>query len=1028
MASLRRALTAKPQTVKSAPLSLSLSTHTHTHIYLRSIKEMRTRNQSKQQKQSTGNQEVMKPSENRSCLESDGGTLTAVSQEAVGKLLKRANSRGSSGFKKRDNSLRKCDSGGKLESRSEGNDKESLDTRVTQNKKEAEGCSRDAIRNTPLENMVEGESFQETATGGKEEIDELDWEDGSIPILHSTNNHQNDTFRGMTIEFDRSPDSAKRKPIRRASAEDKELAELVHKVHLLCLLGRGRLIDSACNDPLIQASLLSLLPTHLLKISDVTKLTANALAPLVNWFHNNFRIRTPSSTERSFHSALAFALETREGTPEEVAALSVALFRALNLTTRFVSILDVASLKPDADKSESISHDATRAGGGIFNSSTPMVTRANQVSAFPVKQSSSIDMDVCETSSRVACRTRDSKSTTNTFLSKVFPMADQLNGLDSLGCEACDDISDAPPVKKSEGSKRKGDREFEIQLEMALSATAVGIPESNMSSDVNDMHGNSVNLSSPFRRTKRIKCEESSSSQGISTAVGSRKVGAPLYWAEVYCSAENLTGKWVHIDAVNAIVDGEQKVESAAAACKTSLRYAVAFAGLGAKDVTRRYCMKWYKIASHRINSIWWDAVLAPLKDLESGATGGVVHLEQDHSNGHKKVEVPGSSDNPAQDCRLPDIVTSQGKLTVEVPKHHGKEMDADSSVRSSFVATRTSLEDMELETRALTEPLPTNQQAYKNHHLYAIERWLTKYEILYPKGPILGFCSGHPVYPRTCVQTLHTKERWLREGLQVKANELPAKELKRSLKSSKARVLEADDSGEEGCQGTITLYGKWQTEPLYLPRAVNGIVPKNERGQVDVWSEKSLPPGTVHLRFPRVFAVAKRLEIDYAPAMVGFEFRNGRSVPVYDGIVVCAEFKDSILEAYAEEEERREAEEKKRIERQAISRWYQLLSSIVTRQRLNNTYGDGEPSQIYDGIQKGEDKVGSENDVNGDGRQSTVCQQQDVRESKLDISARFPAEGHEHIFLIDDQTFDEESSTRTKRCRCGFEIQVEEL
>ncbi|PIM99605.1 hypothetical protein CDL12_27898 [Handroanthus impetiginosus] len=82
----------------------------------------------------------------------------------------------------------------------------------------------------------------------------------------------------------------------------------------------------------------------------------------------------------------------------------------------------------------------------------------------------------------------------------------------------------------------------------------------------------------------------------------------------------------------------------------------------------------------------------------------------------------------------------------------------------------------MELETRALTEPLPTNQQAYRTHHLYVIERWLKKYEILYPKGPVLGFCSGHPVYPRACVQTLHTKERWLREGLQVKAGEVPAK------------------------------------------------------------------------------------------------------------------------------------------------------------------------------------------------------------------------------------------------------------
>lgn len=65
----------------------------------------------------------------------------------------------------------------------------------------------------------------------------------------------------------------------------------------------------------------------------------------------------------------------------------------------------------------------------------------------------------------------------------------------------------------------------------------------------------------------------------------------------------------------------------------------------------------------------------------------------------------------------------------------------------------------------------------------------------------------------------------------------------------------------------------------------------------MEVWSEKCLPPGTVHLRLPRVFSVAKRLEIDYALAMVGFEFRNGQSYPVFDGIVVCAEFRDVILE-----------------------------------------------------------------------------------------------------------------------------------
>lgn len=79
--------------------------------------------------------------------------------------------------------------------------------------------------------------------------------------------------------------------------------------------------------------------------------------------------------------------------------------------------------------------------------------------------------------------------------------------------------------------------------------------------------------------------------------------------------------------------------------------------------------MKWYKIASHRVNSTWWDSVLKPLRDLESGATGGVAHL------GTNQI------------------------------------ISTESSMNDSVVPTRSSIEDIELETRALTEPLPTNQQ-----------------------------------------------------------------------------------------------------------------------------------------------------------------------------------------------------------------------------------------------------------------------------------------------------------------------------
>ncbi|WVY90308.1 hypothetical protein V8G54_035822, partial [Vigna mungo] len=846
---------------------------------------------------------------------SDNGALTEISREAVGKLLRRAN---------------------KAEFEPEQNGTQVLDPMLQPKTSEVGHCSRN-----PLGNASAGEKCSSSGQDhldNKEELDDSDWEDGVI----ARDDHP------VTIELNMTPHSTVQKQVRRASAEDKELAELVHKVHLLCLLARGRLIDNACDDPLIQASLLSLLPAHLLQLSNVEKLTSKALYPLISW----------------------------------IAALSVALLRALNLTARFVSILDVSPLKPF--------QVASGSSCGIFKTSTPMISKRKLDFKSPQESLSCIEGEnVCESSLAPSQKSKKCRVTKHMDQSRDLPILEVRNdSVANLKASETQDSNLEPCLTdKSRKSKRKGDLEFDMQLEMALSATAVESKESKNKSAANP---ESSCFSCPSKRVKRVTGEESStSSQVISTAIGSMKVGSPLYWAEVYCSEENLTGKWVHVDAVNLIIDGEDKVEAMVAACKTSLRYVVAFAGQGAKDVTRRYCMKWYKIASHRVNSTWWDPVLAPLRDLESGATGGV------------------------NDSRHSQIISKQSKA------------------RDSFFPTRSSIEDIELETRALTEPLPTNQQAYKSHPLYAIEKWLTKYQVLHPKGPILGFCSGHPVYPRTCVQTVKTKDRWLREGLQVKSNEYPVKELQRSIKPQKVEDSEADDYGCNDSMDKIKLYGKWQLEPLNLPHAVNGIVPKNERGRVDVWSEKCLPPGTVHLRFPKAFSVAKRLEIDYAPAMVGFEFKNGRSYPVFDGIVVCSEFKDVLLEAYAEEEERRQAEEKKRDETQALSRWYQLLSSIVTRQRLNNRYiSNSLSSEMSTGGQcinnESSVTVNENYDKNHNVRHQQQVDQCDT--TSLDASLSPPVKDHEHVFLKEFESFDKETSLLTKRCQCGFSVQVEEL
>lgn len=44
---------------------------------------------------------------------------------------------------------------------------------------------------------------------------------------------------------------------------------------------------------------------------------------------------------------------------------------------------------------------------------------------------------------------------------------------------------------------------------------------------------------------------------------------------------------------------------------------------------------------------------------------------------------------------------------------------------------------------------------------------------------------------------------------------------------------------------------------------------------------------------------VARKLDIDCAPAVVGWEFSGGSSHPVLDGFVVCEEVKDVLLDAW---------------------------------------------------------------------------------------------------------------------------------
>ena len=73
--------------------------------------------------------------------------------------------------------------------------------------------------------------------------------------------------------------------------------------------------------------------------------------------------------------------------------------------------------------------------------------------------------------------------------------------------------------------------------------------------------------------------------------------------------------------------------------------------------------------------------------------------------------------------------------------------------------------------------------------------------------------------------------------------------------------------------------------------------VPRNDHGNVDMFQECMLPIGCVwinDLDTNTVAKVCRKLNIDYAKPIVGFQPKKG--FPMYEGVVVCEEFKVKII------------------------------------------------------------------------------------------------------------------------------------
>lgn len=230
----------------------------------------------------------------------------------------------------------------------------------------------------------------------------------------------------------------------------------------------------------------------------------------------------------------------------------------------------------------------------------------------------------------------------------------------------------------------------------------------------------------------------------------------------------------------------------------------------------------------------------------------------------------------------------------------------------------------------------------------FVLERFLRREEALRPGSKhVRTFATGkgdkakeEQVYRRKDVVRCLSAESWHKEGRHVKAGELPMKRVPvRAVTLTRKREVEEEEreTGEKATQG---LYCLEQTDYIIPPPIKNGVIPKNAYGNIDCFVPTMVPKGAVHIPLRGSVRICKKLEIDFAEAVTGFEFGNKRAVPVIMGVVVAAEHEHTVIDAWQVwEAEQRKKEEGKQ-EKAVLALWRKMVMGLRIAERMQDEYG----------------------------------------------------------------------------------------
>ncbi|RBR17889.1 uncharacterized protein FIESC28_06328 [Fusarium coffeatum] len=240
--------------------------------------------------------------------------------------------------------------------------------------------------------------------------------------------------------------------------------------------------------------------------------------------------------------------------------------------------------------------------------------------------------------------------------------------------------------------------------------------------------------------------------------------------------------------------------------------------------------------------------------------------------------------------------------------------------------------------------------QYYKQSKEFVLERHLKREEALNPnakpakvfKNKIKGGkVEEEDVFLRRDVLNVKSAETWHKQGRAPKAGEQPLKRVpyRAATLNRRREIMEAEAAtGEKVLQG---LYSWEQTDWIIPPPIKDGVIPKNDYGNIDLFAEHMCPKGAVHVPFRGAMRVCKKLQIDYAEAVVDFEFGHRMAVPVIQGVVIAEENHDMVMVELEKDEAERARKEDEKRRKKALAQWRRFLMGMRIAERIRQEYGE---------------------------------------------------------------------------------------